>query len=234
MAIDQNQRNLNEYERYASTVKFIAIKSVSLFFFRNRPVMATASPILFLSRMLIVQAWACLHRGKCMKLGTAPEQHDNGSTKMKMKYYVWFILLHFHFDSKDITLYAASGSLHKEQFNICELLFTLTAYYTYNFIFTHTQTEWEKHSYYAVQKLGVELQTETNTCITVIILQCAECPETASKVRWQWICARRKIGPTYLWMFLRFFCFAFRRYSSLSVCRGNITWIRYICNRLNS
>lgn len=40
--------NPNEYERYASTMKFIAIKSV---FFGNRLVMATDSTILFLPRI---------------------------------------------------------------------------------------------------------------------------------------------------------------------------------------
>lgn len=47
--------------------------------------------------------------------------------------------------------------------------------------------------------------------------------------RWQWKCAWRKIGSTYLWMFLRFLLFRFPALLiSLVDCRAqkNVTWIR--------
>lgn len=90
---------------------------------------------------------------------------------------------------------------------------------------------------HAAYKLGVELQTKkkkrkkhihASQSSSFSVARCnTKC--TDRQARWQWKCAWRKIGPTYLWMFLRFFCFAFRRYSSLLpliFCRRNITWIR--------
>lgn len=129
---------------------------------------------------------------------------------MEMKYYGWFILLHFHFNSQDVTLYAASRSLHKKQCIASTPPYThLAVMHIPNKAKERQKSEWKNIAHVLICCLKVR-RWATNWNVYMhhrhhLIAVSAEPPPA----RWQWKCARRKIGPTYLWMFLSILLFRF-------------------------
>lgn len=131
---------------------------------------------------------------------------------MKMKYYVWFILLHFHFDSKRHNIVCGKWVVLQGA-NATYIYFEVHIIHIHSEHSTLTHTK-KRHSY---------ASPSSSSC-------CAECKDRQQGKVAMAICASRKIGPTSLRMCLFDSSVSFaRRYSSQAVFHGNIIWIRYVC-----